>query len=105
MYAVIKTGGKQYKIEKDQTIEVEKLEGKAGDKLTINEVLLINDNGKMTIGNPMISDAKVEAEVVDHHKDKKVTIFKMKRRQGYKKKQGHRQNITKIKIQSISKGN
>ena len=102
MYAVIKTGGKQYKVSKDDVISVEKLSDDAGKKIKLTDVLIISDKGKPIIGDPLIKGASVEAEIVDHAKNAKVTVFKKKRRHNYRRKKGHKQNITNIKILSIN---
>ena len=102
MYAVIKTGGKQYKVSKDDVISIEKLSDDAGKKIKLTEVLIISDKGKPIIGDPLIKGASVEAEIVDHARNAKVTVFKKKRRHNYRRKKGHRQNITNIKILSIN---
>ncbi|MHA1539642.1 MAG: 50S ribosomal protein L21 [Alphaproteobacteria bacterium] len=104
MFAVIKTGGKQYRVEKDQELVVEKLEGDAGAKISLDEVLLINDGKKTSVGTPMIKGATVSAEIVEQKKGKKIIIFKKKRRQNYRRKKGHRQNYTVLKITGISTG-
>lgn len=101
MYAVIKTGGKQYKVSKDDIISVEKLAEEAGKKIKLNEVLIISDKGKPVVGDPLIKGASVEAEVVDHTKSAKITVFKKKRRHNYRRKLGHRQDLTLIKILEI----
>ena len=102
MYAVIKTGGKQYKVSKDDIISVEKLSEEAGKKIKLNEVLIISDKGKPVVGDPIIKGASVEAEIVDHTRSAKITVFKKKRRHNYRRKQGHKQNITNLKILSIN---
>ena len=102
MYAVIKTGGKQYKVSKDDVISIEKLSDDAGKKIKLTDVLIISDKGKPIIGDPLIKGASVEAEIVDHSKNAKVTVFKKKRRHNYRRKKGHKQNITNIKILSIN---
>ena len=102
MYAVIKTGGKQYKVSKDDIISVEKLSEEAGKKIKLNEVLIISDKGKPVVGDPLIKGASVEAEIVDHTRSAKITVFKKKRRHNYRRKQGHKQNITNLKIISIN---
>ena len=102
MYAIIKTGGKQYRVEVGENIEVEYLEGSEGDVITFEEGLLIKDNNKMTLGNPKIDNAQVVGKIVTHKKQKKLTIFKMKRRHNYKLKKGHRQQSTKVEISAIS---
>ena len=102
MYAVIKTGGKQYKVSKDDVISVEKLSDDAGKKIKLNEVLIISDKGKPIVGDPLIKGASVEAEIMDHSRAAKITVFKKKRRHNYRRKQGHKQNITNLKILSIN---
>ena len=101
MFAVLKTGGKQYKVQKDDKIEVEKLDAEAGKKVTLDEVLLVGDDKKSTIGAPFVKGASVVAEVVDHIRGPKITVFKKKRRQNYRRKKGHRQDLTLIKITDI----
>lgn len=102
MYAVIKTGGKQYKVSKDDIISVEKLSEDSGKKVKLNEVLVISDKGKPIIGDPLIKGASVEAEILEQTRSKKITIFKKKRRNNYRRKQGHKQLITNLKILSIN---
>ena len=102
MYAVIKTGGKQYKVSKDDVISVEKLSEDSGKKVKLNEVLVISDKGKPIIGDPLIKGASVEAEILEQTRSKKITIFKKKRRQNYRRKQGHKQLVTNLKILSIN---
>jgi large subunit ribosomal protein L21 len=97
MFAVIRTGGKQYTVAKDQVILVEKLEGKAGDKINIAEVLALE--GK--IGAPLIEGASVSAEILEQTRGPKVIIFKKKRRHNYRRKNGHRQHLTAIRITSL----
>ena len=102
MYAVIKTGGKQYKVSKDDIISVEKLSEDTGKKIKLNEVLIISDKGKPIVGDPLIKGASVEAEIMDHSRAAKITVFKKKRRHNYRRKKGHKQNITNLKILSIN---
>lgn len=101
MYAVIKTGGKQYKVSKDDVISVEKLSDDAGKKIKLNEVLIISDKGKPIVGDPLIKGASVEAEIMDHSRAAKITVFKKKRRHNYRRKKGHKQDLTAVRIQSI----
>ena len=101
MYAVIKTGGKQYKVSKDDIISVEKLSEEAGKKIKLNEVLIISDKGKPVVGDPLIKGASVEAEIVDHTRSAKITVFKKKRRHNYRRKIGHRQDLTLLKVEEI----
>jgi large subunit ribosomal protein L21 len=97
MHAVIKTGGKQYRVAKDDVIRVELLDAKKGDTVTLDQVLLVGAK----IGTPTVAGASVKATVVDQIKDDKVIVFKKKRRQNYRRKNGHRQNLTVLKITDI----
>ena len=101
MYAVVEIAGQQFKVEKDQQIFVHRLEEKEGAKVEFDNILLIDNNGKVNVGAPAISGAKVTAKVLDHVKGDKVVVFKKKRRKGYRVKNGHRQAFTQIEIQSI----
>lgn len=102
MFAIVKTGGKQYKVAQNDTIKVEKLNFNEGDKITLNEVLFIhNEKGEAIFGSPLIAGAKVEAEVVRNYKDKKIIVFKKRRRQNSRRKNGHRQCKTEVKILNI----
>ena len=102
MYAVIKTGGKQFKVTEGDTLKVEKLSTEVGKALNINSVLTLVDGDKVTIGTPIVKGASVDATIVSHGKGDKVKIFKMNRRKGYRKSQGHRQTFTEIKIDKIA---
>lgn len=102
MYAVIKTGGKQYRVNSGETLKVEKIEVDVGGTVTLDEVLMLNDGKKTTIGTPLVGGAKVKATVVSHGRGDKVMIFKFRRRKHYRKTQGHRQSYTEIKIDSIA---
>jgi large subunit ribosomal protein L21 len=101
MYAVIKTGGKQYKVEKGSTLRVEKLDGEAGTKLEFSEVLLVADGENVQIGTPVLGGAKVSAEIVAQEKGEKLIVFKFRRRKAYRRKNGHRQSYTAIKVTDI----
>ena len=103
MYAVIQTGGKQYRVEPGKTIEVEKLAGDAGTKVTFDQVLLVSsgDGAKVTIGKPLVAGAKVTGEIVDQHRGKKLVVFKMEYTRNYVRKNGHRQDLTAVKIAAI----
>lgn len=101
MYAVIETGGQQFKVEAGQTLNVEKLPGEVGSEVTLDKVLLVKTEKDVLVGNPYLESAKVTGEIVDQDRAKKVIVFKFKRRKGYKKKNGHRQFRTKIKIAKI----
>jgi len=104
MYAVIQTGGKQYRVAEGETLRVEKLAVSAGDKLTFDSLLFADDGGNVRVGQPLVSGVKVEAEVVEQGLGKKIIIFKYKRRKSYRRKQGHRQPFTALKITSIKAG-
>lgn len=101
MYAIVEIAGHQYKVQKDQQIFVNRLEGEEGSKVEFDRVLLIDDNGKVTVGAPAIEGKKVTASVVKHLKGDKVIVFKKKRRKGYIKKNGFRAYLTEIKIDKI----
>lgn len=101
MYAVIKTGGKQYKVAKGDVLDIEKVEGKKGDKLTFDTVLMVG--GKtLQVGTPTVDKATVEATIESQGRGKKISVYKKKRRKGYEVRQGHRQYLTKVKITSIN---
>ena len=102
MYAIVEIAGHQYKVEKDQHIYVNRLKDDEGAKVQFDDVLLIDDGGKVTVGAPAIGGAAVKAKIEKHLKGDKVIVFKKKRRKGYKVKNGHRQRFTKIKIDSIA---
>lgn len=101
MYAVIKTGGKQFRVSQGDTLDVEKLTGEVGEQIALDPVLFIGGNGEVKIGAPTLTDAKVTAEIVEHTLAKKIIVFKKKRRKGYSRKQGHRQKLTRLKILDI----
>ena len=101
-YAVIKTGGRQYRVAEGDTIDVDLLDAEVGKTTTFGEVLLHADGDKFTHGDPLISGAKVTAEIVEQRKDKKVVAFKFKRRKGYHRTVGHRRKLTRVKIKSIT---
>ena len=101
MYAVIKTGGKQYRVSEGETLKIEKLELEPGKKVTFNEVLMIADGENVQVGSPLVEKASVEAKVISQGKGKKVNILKFKRRKQSMKQQGHRQLFTEIKIAKI----
>ncbi len=105
MFAVIKTGGKQYKVAKNDVIKIEKVEGETGSVVVFDQVLTVTDEkGKTTIGTPVVKGMTVSAEVLDQVKDDKVIIFKKQRRQNYRRKIGHRQQVSWIRIQDIAEG-
>jgi large subunit ribosomal protein L21 len=101
MFAVIRTGGKQYKVQKDDKFEVEKLEVKAGDSVTLEDVLFVSDGEKATVGEPVVKGASVIAKVLEQKRGPKITIFKKKRRQNYRRKKGHRQELTLLQVTDI----
>lgn len=101
-YAIIKTGGKQYRVSEGDQINVEKLDVAVGEQTSLSDVLFYSDGSAAQIGDPVIEGASVTASVVDQFRDKKVTAFKFKRRKGYHKTKGHRRHLTKLKIESIS---
>ena len=103
MYAIVEIAGHQYKVEKDKYIYTQKLQSEAGENVEFDNVLLVDDNGSVEVGAPNVSGAKVKATVLDHVKSDKVVVFKKKRRKGYRKKNGHRQNYSKVLIQDIVK--
>jgi large subunit ribosomal protein L21 len=101
MYAVIETGGKQYKVQEGEEIRVEKLDVEEGNEYKFDKVMLISKDGDLKIGKPYLEGAAVNATVVKHDKEKKIIVFKYKPKKDYKKKQGHRQPYTQIKIEKI----
>ncbi len=101
MYAVLETGGKQYRVTAGDTLEVERLTVEAGQPVTFDRVLLINADGKLSVGTPTVASASVIADVVEHKRGDKVIAFKMKRRKGYHRTVGQRQELTVVKIKEI----
>ena len=104
MYAVIRTGGKQYKVAPQDVLQIEKIEGAAGDAVSFSDVLMVAGEGGPTFGAPLVSGAVVSAEVVEQGRGPKVIIFKKKRRQNYRRKRGHRQELTTVRILEILTG-
>jgi large subunit ribosomal protein L21 len=102
MYAVVKTGGKEYRISKGDIIRVEKLEGKVGDQVTLKDVLMVSQEGQVHIGSPQFKNSVVIGEIVQQIKGKKVLTYKMKKRKNYRRFKGHRQNYTYLKVNDIS---
>ena len=102
MYAVIVTGGKQYKVSEGDTLFIEKLEVEEGSAVTFDQVLMVGDGEMITVGTPSVDGATVEAKVLKNGKAKKVYVFKMKRKKNYRRKKGHRQPFTKIEITKIN---
>jgi large subunit ribosomal protein L21 len=102
MYAVINTGGKQYKVSPGDVVRVESLDAKIGDTIDIKEVFMIGDGDKVSIGKPVLTSAKVTVEVVEEGRGEKLLIFKHRRRKGFRRTNGHRQNYTAIKVKEIT---
>ena len=103
MFAVLKTGGKQYKVAQGDVIQVEKLEGNVGDKITLDQVLMVGEEEKVDVGTPILDGSVVTCEIIDQTKGPKILVFKKKRRKKYRRTNGHRQLITFLKITDISK--
>ncbi len=102
MYAVIKTGGKQYRVEQGDTLALERLDGDTGAQVSFDEVLLVGSDDATQIGRPLIQGASVKATIVEQGRAKKVIIFKFRRRKNYKRKKGHRQYFTRVRIDAIA---
>ncbi|MCC7232681.1 MAG: 50S ribosomal protein L21 [Bacteroidia bacterium] len=101
MYAIVTIAGQQFKVQKDQKVYVHRLEGDTGKTLEFNDVSLVDDHGKVKVGTPVIKGASVSAKILNHLRGDKVIIFKKKRRKGYQKQNGHRQDFTQIQIENI----
>ena len=101
MYAVIKTGGKQYQVKEGDILKVEKLNAEVGSSYDFEEVLLVSNEGDLKVGSPLLDGAKVSAEVLEHGKGKKIVVFKYRPKKGSQTKQGHRQPYTRVRINSI----
>jgi large subunit ribosomal protein L21 len=104
MFAIVEIAGQQFKVAKDQKVFVHRLDAKTGDKVSFDQVFMMADGDKITVGAPAVANASVEAKVVRHLKDDKVIVFKKKRRKGYRVKNGHRQSLTEIVIESVGVG-
>ena len=102
MFAIISSGGKQYKVSENTVLTVSKLAGNPGDKITIDDVLFASDGKEFSLGNPQIKGAKVDAEIVKQDRDRKILVFKKKRRKNYRRMNGHRQDITFLKVTSMN---
>jgi large subunit ribosomal protein L21 len=102
MYAVIQSGGKQYRVAQGETLRVEKLAGDAGTRVSFETLLFADDGGNVRIGQPKVLGVSVDAEIIEQGRDKKITIFKYKRRKSYRRKAGHRQPFTALKITAIN---
>lgn len=103
-YAVIRTGGKQYRVTQGELLRVESLPGEVGNDIMFSEVLLTSAEGAIQVGAPLVPGASVTARVVEHGKEKKIIVFKKKRRKGYRRKRGHRQHFTAVQVKSIDLG-
>jgi len=101
MFAIIEFGGQQFKVEKGTILKVGRLQAKEGSQVEINQVLLLNDNGKITIGTPFVNGAFASAKVLNHEKEDKIRIFKMKAKKRYRRTKGHRQQVTKLEITDV----
>jgi len=101
MYAVVNTGGKQYKVQKGETLRIEKIPGEVGTQVTVDKVLMVADGENVRVGQPLLEKAAVQASIVEQDRAKKIIIFKYKRRKRYRRKQGHRQPYTAIRIDGI----
>jgi large subunit ribosomal protein L21 len=102
MYAVVKTGGKQYKVAPEETFTVERLNGDAGDEVTLDTVLMVFNGSTLMVGTPVIAGARITASIVEQTRGEKVIVFKKKRRQNYRRKKGHRQDLTVLKVNAIN---
>ena len=102
MNAIVEISGKQFKVEKDSKLFVHRLEGKEGSKVTFDNVLLLDNGSKVTVGTPTVKGASIQAKILQHVKDNKVIVFKKKRRKGYKVKNGHRQALTQILVEKVN---
>ena len=102
MYAVVRTGGKQYRLGIGDSIKVEKLPNEVGNIVELSQILMISDGGEVKVGTPLVTGASVKAEIVGHGRNKKIRVFKMKRRKKYRRTQGHRQAFTQLKVTEIN---
>ncbi|MFK7898901.1 MAG: 50S ribosomal protein L21 [Myxococcota bacterium] len=102
MYAVIRSGGKQYRVSQGGSVRVEKLAGEVGSSITLDEVLMVGSEGDVKIGTPQVDGAQVTGTIVAQGRGTKINVFKMKRRKGYRRKQGHRQDYTEIRVDAIT---
>jgi large subunit ribosomal protein L21 len=101
MYAVVETGGRQYRVQQGETIDVERLPGEVGTTLALQPVLMVGEGTEVTLGTPTVANARVEAQIVAHKRGKKLVVFKYKRRKNYRRKYGHRQALTSLHITNI----
>ena len=102
MYAVVKAGGKEYRISKGDIIRVEKLEGNVGDQVTLKDILMVSQEGEVRVGNPYLTNAVITGEVIEQAQGRKVLTYKMKRRKNYRRFKGHRQTYTYLRVSDIS---
>ena len=101
MYAIVEIAGQQFKVEKDQKVFVHRLDGEEGAQVSFDQVLLVDNDGKVKVGVPTVKDAKVSAKILAHVRADKILVFKKKRRKGYQKMSGHRQDLTQIQVEEI----
>ncbi len=104
-YAVIRTGGKQYRVTSGELLRIESLKGDVGNQVEFSDVLLTANEGSVQVGTPLVAGASVTAQIVEHGKERKIIVFKKKRRQGYRRKQGHRQHFTAVRVQNLNLAN
>jgi len=102
MYAVVRTGGKQYRLGVGDSVKVEKLPEEVGNIVELSQILMVSDGGEVKVGTPLVTGASVKAEIVGHGRNKKIRVFKMKRRKQYRRTQGHRQAFTQLKVTEIN---
>ena len=102
MYAVVRTGGKQYRLGVGDNVKVEKLPDEVGNIVELSQILMVSDGGEVKVGTPLVTGASVKAEIVGHGRNKKIRVFKMKRRKQYRRTQGHRQAFTQLKVTEIN---
>ena len=102
MYAVVRTGGKQYRLGVGDSVKVEKLSDEVGNIVELSQILMVSDGGEVKVGTPLVMGASVKAEIVGHGRNKKIRVFKMKRRKKYRRTQGHRQAFTQLKVTEIN---
>ena len=102
MYAVVRTGGKQYRLGVGDSVKVEKLPDEVGNIVELSQILMVSDGGEVKVGTPLVPGASVKAEIVGHGRNKKIRVFKMKRRKKYRRTQGHRQAFTQLKVTEIN---
>jgi large subunit ribosomal protein L21 len=102
MYAVVTTGGKQYRVQKGETLRIEKIPGDIGSQIDFHQILMVSDGDRVEIGQPLVENAVVHGHIVEQGKQKKILVFKYKRRKRYRRKQGHRQQFTAVRIDDIS---